>query len=187
MRLSLNQFTAPELPFDAFLDLAGGFGFRSVSPWYASLDAFGLEAGMRRIQELAMAVCCANAVGGFDLRRPESWSEQWEADRAVVGAAARMGAHCLLITTGPAIGLHYEEAQSRVLDALAPTLEHAVEVARPGLVLERELPRLFDGARRPRRCGTEGHHGEPQRKARAWLLAFQIGSQENTSCERSRG
>jgi sugar phosphate isomerase/epimerase len=119
-----------------------------ISSWRWSLDqdlAFYAEAGIDTIgvalrkldaeedadgaveRLLASGLRIANliGVGPFLLDRPQSWAEQQHRAIAAVDTASRLAAECLVLTTGPAGPLTWEDAASAFAEASAPVRERA--------------------------------------------------------------
>ena len=125
MKLSLSQVGLPELALDEFLELAARFGFPGVSVTLASLEEYGFDAGLRRLEHSGLEVSCIYGAGGFALDRPDAWEAQVKSSVRNVELAARTSSDLLLLTTGPAPGLSYEEAEQRFRQAVAPVLDAA--------------------------------------------------------------
>jgi sugar phosphate isomerase/epimerase len=58
-------------------------------------------------------------LGWWDLAREETWAAQQQRLCDAVGAAASLGG-CLVLTTGPALGIDWDDAAERFADALVP-------------------------------------------------------------------
>jgi sugar phosphate isomerase/epimerase len=107
-----------------------GAGIRSVGLALRKLESAGLSQGVERVLEAGLDVSNVLALG-FDLTDRSCWPEQQARLVAGVGAAARVGAGCFVITTGPAGQLTWEEAADRFQEAIGPIRGAAAESGVP--------------------------------------------------------
>ncbi len=70
-------------------------------------------------------------LGPFHLDDPDQWPSQRDRVRAALDAAEAVSAECMILTTGPAGQLTWEDAADALETALAPVIEDARERGLP--------------------------------------------------------
>jgi sugar phosphate isomerase/epimerase len=84
------------------------------------LEDTGFVPGAARIRDAGLRVSSIGEVGWFVLSEPASWPAQRERLLAAVEAAATVSAGCIVVTTGPAGPLDWDDAAAAFGAALAP-------------------------------------------------------------------
>jgi sugar phosphate isomerase/epimerase len=98
---------------------------RAVGVSLAKLERHGVEEGAARVRDAGLRVTNLIGLGPFHLADPGQWPQQRDRLRRAVDAASTVGAECMVLTTGPAGALPWEDAAARFADALGPVLEAA--------------------------------------------------------------
>jgi sugar phosphate isomerase/epimerase len=109
----------------ADLDFWAGHGIDCVGVSVAKLEAFGWEAGTRRVADAGLRVANLIGLGPFVLTRPDQWERQRERLAHALEAGRALNAECVVFTTGPAGPLPWDEAADALETALAPVLVEA--------------------------------------------------------------
>jgi sugar phosphate isomerase/epimerase len=109
-------------------DLAfwAGHGIDHVGVSVAKLEAHGWDDGVARVADAAadgLRVGNLIGLGPFHLAEPAQWPGQRERLTRALDAAVRLDAGCLVVTTGPATPLTWEDAADALEIALEPVLE----------------------------------------------------------------
>jgi len=94
-------------------------GIDQVGLSFRKLEDVGLDAAVARVRDAGLRVSNVVELGWWDLDAPSTWSQQQERLRGAVSVAAALGG-CLVLTTGPALGMQWDDALARLADALAP-------------------------------------------------------------------
>lgn len=109
-------------------------GIGRVGIPYVKLEAAGWDTSARLVASEGLLV--SNVIGaGFALDDRSRWPAQTERLLAAVRASATIGAECLVLTTGPAGRLAWEDAALALAEALAPVRIAAQDAGVP-LALE---------------------------------------------------
>jgi len=125
---AISTFTW-DLPTDlAFYARAG---ITNVGISVAKLERHGWDDGAARVVDAGLRVTNLIGLGPFDLAASDRWGAQQERLVRALAVAARIGAECLVFTTGPAGPLPWDEAADALADAMAPVLAEAVAVGVP--------------------------------------------------------
>jgi sugar phosphate isomerase/epimerase len=93
------------------------------------------EGAVGRIRDSGLRVANLIGLGPFDLARPRLWPAQRDRLRAAVDTAVALGARTLVLTTGPATPLSWEDAAQALGDALG-TVPQEARAAEVSLALE---------------------------------------------------
>jgi sugar phosphate isomerase/epimerase len=91
----------------------------------AKLEAFGWDAGTRRVRDAGLRVANLIGLGPFVLTQPDQWERQRERLVRALEAGRALNAECVVFTTGPAGPLPWDEAADALETALAPVLVEA--------------------------------------------------------------
>ena len=121
-RVSVSAIStfAWDLPFDlAFYARAG---ITNVGISIAKLERHGWDDGAARVVDAGLRVTNLIGLGPFHLAAPERWPAQQERLVRAVDVATRVGAECLVFTTGPGGSLPWDEAADALAVAMAPVL-----------------------------------------------------------------
>ena len=100
-------------------------GVHTVGVSLRKLEAEGVDSGVARIAGGGVRVADVIGLGPFSLDLPERWDDQRARVRTALEAARTLGAGCLVLTTGPAGSLTWEDAAGRLAAALTPVLPEA--------------------------------------------------------------
>ena len=126
-RVSLSAISTFEWPLDDDLAFWADARITNVGVSAAKLERAGWEEGARRVADAGLRVTNLIGLGSFRLDEPDGWPAQRERVHHVLAAAATVGAECVVLTTGPAGRLPWEEAADALADALTPVLADARE------------------------------------------------------------
>ena len=125
-RIVVSSASMIAWPFDRDVALLRELGLRRIALLARKLDALDDDDAAERLVRDAGLVVDNLMVGAlFDLARPEQWDEGRAALRRALARARRFGADAAVITTGPAIGLTWEEAADAFVAAVAPVVAEA--------------------------------------------------------------
>lgn len=126
-RLSVNPSSFPvTMPWPDVLATVGRLGVPAVDAPRTRLAPFGWDEGLRLLEESGLTVTTFIHRTLFALDRPETWGESQAEIGETIDAAARFGAPVYGTTgPGPAVGLTWEEAADRFVEAAAPSVSHA--------------------------------------------------------------
>jgi sugar phosphate isomerase/epimerase len=124
-RVSLSAISSFTWTLDEDLAFYERAGITAVGASLAKLEAAGIEAGARRIHDAGVRVSNLIGLGPFHLDTPAQWPSQRDRLRAAVDAAEAVGAECMILTTGPAGQLPWEDAADALEAALTPVIEDA--------------------------------------------------------------
>jgi len=94
----------------------------------AKLEAHGWEAGTVLVADevgRGLRVVDLIGLGPFHLAQPSRWEAQRDLLVRSIEAAVRVGARCIVFTTGPSAPLTWEAAADALEQALAPVLHEA--------------------------------------------------------------
>jgi sugar phosphate isomerase/epimerase len=124
-RLSVSAVSSWRDSFDDDLALWADLGIDHVGLSYRKLEEAGIDAAVERVRRAGLRVSNVVELGWWDLADPSTWTAQRERLDVAVGVAAALGG-CLVLTSGPALGLDWDDAAARFSDAVAPVRERAV-------------------------------------------------------------
>jgi sugar phosphate isomerase/epimerase len=134
-RVCLSGISTWNWSLDDELALVADLGVPAVGVSLRKLDASGWDSGIARVLASGARVANVIGVGPFALADPAEWAPQRDRVRRAVEAAAALDAGCVVLTTGPASQLAWEEAADALEAALAPVL---VAAASAGVTLALE-------------------------------------------------
>ena len=130
-RVSLSAISTFSWTLDEDLAFYEAAGVQAIGASLAKLEAAGLEDGARRLRDAGLRVTNLIGIGPFVLADPSRWGPQRDRVRRALDAAEAVGAECLILTTGPAGPLPWEDAADALADALAPLVDDAARRAIP--------------------------------------------------------
>jgi sugar phosphate isomerase/epimerase len=130
-RVSLSAISTFQWSLDEDLAFYERAGITAIGASLAKLEAAGIDAGARRLRDAGLRVTNLIGIGPFHLDDPAQWSGQRDRLRGALDAAAALDAECMILTTGPAGRLAWEEAADALEAALTPVLDDARERAIP--------------------------------------------------------
>jgi sugar phosphate isomerase/epimerase len=126
-RVSLSAISTFQWGLDADLDFYERAGITAIGASLAKLEAAGLEAGARRLREAGLRVTNLIGLGPFRLDDPSQWPRQRGRVQRALDAAEAVHAECMILTTGPAGPLTWEDAADALAEALGPIVEDAAK------------------------------------------------------------
>jgi sugar phosphate isomerase/epimerase len=132
-RLSVSAVSSWRYTLDEDLALWADLEVDHVGLSFRKLEDAGIDAAVERVRAAGLRVSNIVELGWWDLVQPSTWDAQRERLCRGVDAAGALGG-CLVLTTGPAIGLEWDDAVARFGDALAPVAEQAEAHEVPMLV-----------------------------------------------------
>jgi sugar phosphate isomerase/epimerase len=100
-------------------------GIDQVGISLRKLEVTGHEKGARLVADAGLRVTNLLGLGPFTLADPARWPAQQDRLMEALGTAETVGAECLILTTGPAGPLPWEEAADALEAAMAPVLAEA--------------------------------------------------------------
>jgi sugar phosphate isomerase/epimerase len=118
-RLSVSAVSSWRWTLDQDLSFWHEAGIDHVGLSFRKLEEVGLDAAVARVRDAGLRVSNVVELGWWDLGVPSTWPEQQERLRSAVSVAAAVGG-CLVLTTGPALHMEWDDAAARLADALAP-------------------------------------------------------------------
>jgi sugar phosphate isomerase/epimerase len=121
-RVSVSAIStfAWDLPSD--LAFYARVGITNVGISVAKLERHGWEDAAARVVDAGLRVTNLIGLGPFRLAEPDRWPAQQERLMRAVAVADRVGAECLVFTTGPAGPLPWDEAADALETAMKPVL-----------------------------------------------------------------
>lgn len=144
-RLSINQRSVPSLSIPALIAACERQGYRAIGLWREPLAETGTAEVARLTAAAGLRVSSLCRGGWFLASDASSRREREDDNRRAVDEAAEIGADCLALVCGPALGKDLAAARREVADAVATLAEYAREVGVP-LALEPMHP-LYCGDR----------------------------------------
>jgi sugar phosphate isomerase/epimerase len=102
---------------------SAGIGHVGLS--FRKLEEAGVSGAARRVRQAGLSVSTIGEVGWWLLDDRSTWHPQQERLLRAVDAAQTMGAPCIVLTSGPAGSLTWEDAIKALGEAVAPVVAHA--------------------------------------------------------------
>ena len=124
-RVSLSAISTFQWSLDEDLAFYERAGISAIGASLAKLEAAGIEAGARRLRDAGVRVTNLIGLGPFHLDDPGQWPSQRDRLRAALDAAEAVSAECMILTTGPARQLTWEDAADALEAALQPVVADA--------------------------------------------------------------
>jgi sugar phosphate isomerase/epimerase len=127
-RACVSAISTFRQPLDADVEFWDRHGITRVGASVAKMEAYGWDravAMLRDAVDRGTEVVDLVGVGAFRLDDPAQWDAQRERLGRVVDAAARLGAGCVVFTTGRAGGMTWEEAAGALERAIGPVTDAA--------------------------------------------------------------
>ena len=124
-RVSVSAISTYRLSLAEDLAFWSAHGIDHVGVSVAKLEAAGIEEGARRLRDSGVRVTNLIGIGPFRLDQPEQWDTQRDRIRKALDAAEALSADCMILTTGPAGQLPWEDAADALEAALQPVIEDA--------------------------------------------------------------
>jgi sugar phosphate isomerase/epimerase len=129
---SVDQIGLPGTSFGEDVELLRRLGVPAIAVLRGKLPPGGAREARMIVDDSGLEVSLLLSAGAFTLENPSSWPAQLDDYRAALDEAATIGAQHLLLTSGPAGQLSYEEAEARFVELLETVLEEAEQA---GVVL----------------------------------------------------
>jgi sugar phosphate isomerase/epimerase len=129
--VSVSAICTYQWSLDQDLAFYEAHGIRDVGVSLAKLERHGVGDGATRVRDAGLRVTNLIGLGPFHLAEPEQWTAQRDRLLRAVDAAVIVGAECMVLTTGPAGPLPWEEAADRFAEALAPVLRASAATGVP--------------------------------------------------------
>jgi sugar phosphate isomerase/epimerase len=124
-RVSLSAISTFQWSLDEDLAFYERAGITAIGASLAKLEAAGIEDGARRLRDAGVRVSNLIGIGPFHLDDPSQWDGQRDRVRRAVDAAQAVEAECMILTTGPAGQLTWEDAADALEQALTPVIDDA--------------------------------------------------------------
>lgn len=124
-RISVSAISTWSWPLEDDLAFYRRAGIDQVGVSLRKLDVTGYEQGARLVRDAGLRVTNLLGLGPFTLAEPGRWPAQQERLLAALDTAETIGAECLVLTTGPAGALPWEDAADALEAAMAPVLAEA--------------------------------------------------------------
>lgn len=124
-RVSLSAISTFRWDLDEDLAFYERAGITAIGASLAKLEAAGLEDGARRLHDAGLRVTNLIGLGPFRLDDPSQWPEQRTRVQRALDAAEAVDAECMILTTGPAGRLAWEDAADAFAEAIGPIVDDA--------------------------------------------------------------
>lgn len=124
-RISLSAISTFSWTLDEDLAFYERAGITAIGASLAKLEAVGVETGAQRLRDAGLRVTNLIGIGPFRLDDASRWAVQRDRVRRALDAAEAVDAGCLILTTGPAGQLTWEDAADALSEALAPLVAEA--------------------------------------------------------------
>jgi sugar phosphate isomerase/epimerase len=123
-QISVSAVSSRKWTLDEDLAFWAEAGIDHVGLSLRKLEAAGIGGAARRIADAGLRVSNIVELGWWDLRDQTTWPHQRARLVAAVDAAAVFGG-CLVLTTGPAHPMEWDDAVATLDAAVTPVREHA--------------------------------------------------------------
>jgi len=123
-QISVSAVSSVQWTFDEDLAFWTQAGIDHVGLSLRKLEAAGIDAAVRRIADAGLRVSNIVELGWWDLRDDATWPRQQDRLLAAVDAAGVVGG-CLVLTTGPAYPMEWDDAVAALDGAITPIRNHA--------------------------------------------------------------
>jgi sugar phosphate isomerase/epimerase len=143
LTLSISQITTRNWPFERDVDHFSRLGVVALGVLKGKLEEYGVERGARLIRDSGLRASCYQPGDRFAVDDPALWPERFDILKRSLETARLLGAGCLVLLTGPAGQLSYEDASERFLEQLAELLPTARDEAVP-IALESHVSLRID-------------------------------------------
>ena len=130
-RVSLSELSSWNWTLDEDLSFYEQAGITTIGASIAKLEAAGWKQASYRIRDAGLNVANVIGVGPFHLADRSRWDEQRDHMRRAVEAARIVDADCLVVTTGPAGPLTWEQAADELAEAIEPIISEASHLRVP--------------------------------------------------------
>jgi sugar phosphate isomerase/epimerase len=130
-RISLSELSSWNWTLDEDLAFYERAGITSIGASVVKLEAAGWKAGAHRIADAGLRVTNLIGVGPFTLADRDRWDEQRDRMHRALEAARILDAESVVLSTGPAAPLTWEEAADAYAEAVEPILVEAANLGVP--------------------------------------------------------
>ncbi len=124
-QLSVSAVSSWRWTLDDDLRCWADLGVDQVGLSFRKLEDAGVVAAARRVRDAGLRVTNLVELGWWVLDEPATWAPQQARLRSALEAAAITGARCLVLTTGPAGRLTWDDALEALAEAVAPVRSEA--------------------------------------------------------------
>jgi len=126
-RVSLSAISTFRWTLEEDLAFYERAGITSIGASLAKLETAGIDQGARRVRDAGLRVSNLIGIGPFRLDDPGQWASQRDRVLRALDAAEAVQAECMILTTGPAGQLSWEDAADALEQALSPVIAEAHE------------------------------------------------------------
>jgi len=137
-RLSVSAVSSWQWSLDEDLRFWDEAGIDHVGLSFRKLEEAGVDDAVRRISDAGLRVSNLVELGWWDLADRATWRPQQERLERAIDVAAAFDA-CIVLTTGPAGPLDWDEAAAALAEALAPLERDVVIAIEPTSALRLDL------------------------------------------------
>lgn len=127
-RLSCNTLGYGTVPLAGVLDELAEAGIPRLGVPLDQLTTGGLRANLDAAGSRGFEIVTSVVSRAFSLTVPEAWPTERDWLLAALEVAVEAVCQVLYTTTGPALGLTWQEAASRFAEAIAPVVDHAASL-----------------------------------------------------------
>ncbi len=127
-RLSMNQRTVPSLSIPALIEACARHGYRNIGLWREPVAVTGPAEVARLVATAGLRITSLCRGGWFLATDAPTRREREDDNRRAVDEAAEIGADCLVLVCGPALGKDLVTARRQVADAIALLADYAREM-----------------------------------------------------------
>jgi sugar phosphate isomerase/epimerase len=124
-RISVSAISTYDWSLTEDLAFYAAHGIEDVGISLVKLERHGWRDGAARVRDAGLRVSNLIGLGPFHLAHPQQWATQQERLLLGLEAAQTVGAECLVVTTGPAGPLTWEDAADALETAITPVLAEA--------------------------------------------------------------
>jgi len=124
-RVSLSELCSWNWTLDEDLAFYEQAGITTIGASLVKLEAAGWKQAAHRVRDTGLRVANLIGVGPFRLADRARWDEQRDRVRRALAIAEIVDAECLVLTTGPAGALTWEQAADEYEEAMDPILAEA--------------------------------------------------------------
>jgi sugar phosphate isomerase/epimerase len=136
--LSVSAVSSWQWSLDEDLRFWDEAGIDHVGLSFRKLEEASVDDAVRRIEDAGLRVSNLVELGWWDLDDPATWPAQQERLERAIEVAAAFDA-CIVLTTGPAGRLDWDEAAAALAEALAPVERGVVITIEPTSALRLDL------------------------------------------------
>jgi sugar phosphate isomerase/epimerase len=124
-RISVSAICTFDWSLEEDLAFYAEHGITNVGISLVKLERHGWVDGAQRVRDAGLRVTNLIGLGPFHLATPAQWPQQRDRLMHALDAGVTVDAECLVVTTGPAGPLTWEDAADALEEALGPVLAEA--------------------------------------------------------------